>query len=53
MESEHLLVLEMVQGGKISVCEALDLLEALNDSLRAGQPQFSPDGPLTIEVSLE
>ncbi len=52
MECEHLMILDLIDRGRISVCEALELLEALGESPRASQPLFSPDEPLTIEVSL-
>ena len=52
MESENLLVLEMIERGKISVCQALELIAALKNSAFGGQDLFSPDEPLTIEISL-
>lgn len=49
MEQEHLLILELLEEGKITVPEALDLIEAID----ASNEETSRDGQtVTLQVCL-
>lgn len=49
MEQEHLLILELLEEGKITVPEALDLIEAID----ASDEEASRDGQtVTLQVCL-
>ncbi len=49
MEQEHLLILELLEEGKITVPEALDLIEAID----ASDEEPSRDGQtVTLQVCL-
>ncbi len=49
MEQEHLLILDLIHEGKITVPEALDLIEAVDES----EPEPYDDYPMfTIQLNL-
>ena len=55
MEQEHLLILALLDEGKITVPEALNLIEAIDASQDASSTDVTPDASsptLTVQLCL-
>ena len=52
MEQEHLLILELIHEGKITVPEALDLIEAVDESEAEYEDRSYDNQTLTIQLNL-
>ncbi len=50
MEQEHLFILDLVETGKITVPEALELIEAVDDSAPEARTPY--EQTLTIQLCL-
>jgi hypothetical protein len=52
MEQEHLLILDLLEEGKISVPQALELIEAVDESTPDAEPIDLYDQTITVHLFL-
>ena len=52
MEQEHLFILDLIHEGKITVPEALDLIEAVDESEPEYEAHDNDPQTLTIQLNL-